>query len=38
MYRHSSIYAVDVVHIKNVESKNRINRGYFVVLKERKIG
>ena len=37
-YRHSSIYAVNVgTHKKAAESKNRINRGYLVVLKGRKI-
>ena len=38
-YRHSSIYAVNVgTHKKAAESKNRINRGYLVVLKGRKMG
>ena len=39
LYRHSSIYAVNAgTHIKNHGSKNRVNRGYLVVLKGRKIG
>ena len=38
VYRHSSIYAVNVgTQIKNHGSKNRVNRGYLVVLKGRKI-
>ena len=38
-YRHSSIYAVNVgTHTKNRGSKNRVTRGYLVVLKGRKIG
>ena len=38
-YRHSLIYAVDVeTQKKNAENKNRVNRGYLVVLKGRKIG
>ena len=38
-YRHSSIYAVNVgIQKKNQGSKNRINRGYLLVLKGRKIG
>ena len=39
MYRHSSIYAVNVgTHKKTEESENRVNRGYLVVvLKGRKI-
>ena len=38
MYRHSSIYAVNVGTQKNRRSKNRINRGYLVVIKGREIG
>ena len=40
MYRHSSIYAVNVgTHIKKRgKKKNYINIGYLVVLKELKIG
>ena len=39
MYRHSSIYAVNVgTQKKKGRSKNRINRGYLVGLKGRKIG
>ena len=35
----SPIYSVNVAtHEKTVESKNRINRGYLVVLKGRKVG
>ena len=34
MYRHSSIYAVNV----GTQNKNRINRGYIAVLNGRKIG
>ena len=38
-HRHSSIYAVNVwTHKKTAESENRVNRGYLVVLKGRKIG
>ena len=38
MYRHSSICAVNVgTHKKTAESKTRVNRGYLVVLKGRKI-
>ena len=38
-YRHSSLYAVNVgTQVKNRGSKNRVNRGYLVVLKGRKIG
>ena len=37
-YRHSSIYAVNVGTQKQTRgSKNRVNRGYLVVLKGRKI-
>ena len=37
-YRHSLIYAVNVgTHRKIPESKNRVNRGYLVLLKGRKI-
>ena len=39
LYRHSSIYAVNMgTQKKNRGSKNRVNRGYLVVLKGRKIG
>ena len=39
LYRHSSIYAVNVgTKKKNRRSKNHVNRGYLVVLKGRKIG
>ena len=39
LYRHSLIYAVNVgTHKKTRRSKNRVNRGYLVVLKGRKIG
>ena len=39
LYRHSKIYAVNVgKQKKNRGSKNRVNRGYLVVLKGRKIG
>ena len=39
LYRHSLIYAVNVgTQIKNHGSKNRVNRGYLVVIKGRKIG
>ena len=38
-YRHSSIYAVNVgTHKKTAEGENRVNQGYLVVLKGRKIG
>ena len=38
MYRHSSIYAVNMgTQIKNRGSKNHVNLGYLVVLKGRKI-
>ena len=38
IYRHSSIYAVNVeTEKKNRRSKNRVNQGYLVVLKGRKI-
>ena len=38
-YRHSLIHAVNVgTHKKTTESKNRVNRGYLVVLMGRKIG
>ena len=38
-YRHSLIYAVNVgSQKKNRGSKNRVNRGYLVVLKGGKIG
>ena len=38
-YRHSSFYSVNVgTHKKFVESENRVNRSYLVVLKGRKIG
>ena len=37
-YRHSSIYAVNVgTQKQNRGSKNRVNRGYLLVLKRRKI-
>ena len=39
LYRHSSIYAVNVgTQKENRGSKNRVNRGYLLVLKGRKIG
>ena len=38
-YRHSSIYTVNLrSDKKTAESKNRVNQGYLVVLKGRKIG
>ena len=37
--KHSLIYAANVgTHKKTAESKNRVNQGYFVVLKGSKIG
>ena len=39
VYRHSLIYTVNVgTQRKSRGSKNRVNRGYLVVLKGRKIG
>ena len=38
-YRHSLIYTVNVgTHKKTAESEKRVNRGYLVVLKGRKMG
>ena len=38
MYRHSLVYAFNVGTQKKTRSKNRVNRGYLVVIKGRKIG
>ena len=39
VYRHSSIYAVDVgTHKQTAESKNHVTQGYLVELTGRKIG